>query len=266
VANSIPRSVARPYTGLHPAIPGPRLGTFACRYEVQSDGSADLEDAAEAFLLAGGWKVATHVFNVADTVADQKCLTIDRFIDGMQEQIFGAMGTVDIEIAIGQPLTLAINLQGKWTPPADVALPTPTYPARQPMICEALVMTIKTYAVRASKITIKLNAKVAAREDLTAAEGVGYYCITDLDPTIEVEYERETFGTFPAFTDLETPTEHGLSAVISDGTVKATIVAAKMQLRSLEPADRDGVAILRAVYQANTNAGNDCITITTAAA
>jgi len=264
-SNLIARGGVHPYSGSYPGISGPQTGRMTFRGELISDGTSALDDGVEALMQGAGWKLSAATYSPAETVALQTCLTLDLYRDGLLKRLSSAMGSLDIDIVAGQPVGLVGNYLGKWAAPTDVALPTPSYPSRLPFIAQSITFTIATVAVRCQRISIRLQPTIIPREDVSASEGIGYFCITAFDPIIEVDPEAELVAAHDIYGALEASTEQAFSAVLSDGKVTATITAAKLQAREIINEDRGGKRVHRVIYQPNVNTDADCIQIVTAA-
>ena len=256
--------------GHFPAAPGERVGTCNFRAEMRSDGSAGWDIGLEICLQACGFAQAGDVIPPANTLATMKTITIGLHEDGLYKQLHGCMGNVRLTGEFGKQLFLEFEFSGVWNAPTDVAVPSATITAVKAMRLETVVWTIDdgAHTPLISNFTIDMGNSVTPVEDISQAEGVLYYAITDRDPVFTCDSLAELVATYDAFGKVLTADESALSMVFGDGTDDLTLAAPKLQHRAPQEADRDGKLSNEYTAQLNVsahNAGGDELSLTVAA-
>jgi hypothetical protein len=265
-ANEIQREPSGAYGGQAKAERGPSIGTCKFKSELRSNGTTGLDVGLAACFQACGMKLTALVLAPATLLSDQKTLTIDYYADGRKKQLRGACGTYQLSGEFGKQVFVEFTFTGLFTSLADVALPAVTQTTQAPMLTKAAVLTIGAYVPKISKFSVNPNNKVEPREDITTAEGIAHYFVgpsrrymVTMDPEVEVAATWDIEALWVA------KTEAALSLKLSDGTVDVTIAAPKLQHTAPQEAARDSKSIHNLNGQCNANAGDDELTITTAA-
>jgi len=264
----IQRQFNRATLGHAAGVVGARTGRLTGRAELISDGTDALDDGIEDLLLACGWKLSGGVLSPESTVASQKTLTAYLNAEGVKKQLYGAMGNAVIEGEVGGIVTVSFELSGVWTAPTDVALPTPSYPARTPLRAAAATFTLHGYAMKISRFRLSLNTTVSPRQDITKTAGVDYFAIVERDPTFECDPEAELVATHDFMGLWLAGTEAALALTLTDGDVDVAIAAPKVQYRQVAQSEREQFQTYDLTGQMNSSAaaGDDEATITPGAA
>lgn len=262
----IQREPARAYGGQATAQRGPAVGTCRVRTELRGNGTTGLEAGILAFLQAGGMKLTSLVLAPATVVADQKTLTVDSFEDGLQKRLHGLMCDWEISGEFGKPCYVEFNGQGLWDAPTDATLATTAPASGAAMRAVAVTLTVGGVTPKVSKFSVKYNAPLEPREDIAAAEGIAYYLIgPGRRPIITLDAEADTVAAWDVHGLWLAGTEGAFSLLLTDGVVNVTIAAPKCQILAPQAGQRGSKAIHNLQLQCNANAGDDELTITTAA-
>jgi hypothetical protein len=207
------------------------------------------------------------VLSPATTVADQTCVTLDVWNDGLHERLSCAMGTYELTGEWGKQVFASFTFSGLYEKLADEAMPVPTHTAAKPMLTKAATLTLGAATPRISKFSINPNNKVEPLEDITKPEGVAFYLVgasrrfeIGMDPLVEATADVDYRGLWLA------QTLSAFTLGLSDGTVDVTIEAPKVQIMPPQQADRESKASYDLKGQCNVDTGDDELTITTSAA
>lgn len=242
---------------------GASVGQLSFRTELRGNGTSGLDVGIAALLQGAGMKVTTGVYKPCTSVADQKCLTMDLFEDGMQKRLIGAMGDWSLTAEAGKPIYLDWTFSGIFSKAADAALPVVTHTAQPPMLAKSMTLTLGAYAAKVGRLTIAANNPVEMREDVTAAQGVAHYLIgPGRRYLVGMDSEAEAAATWDAYTLWAAKTTAALAIAISDGTVDVAIAAPVLQHTAPQAGLRGSLLTHQLLGQCCLSTGDDEISIT----
>jgi hypothetical protein len=243
------------------AIPGVRVGQITFQVDLYKNAAW-----AAALLPSCGYEVsATTLWTKTSSTTNWKTVTIAKYIDGKEYQLFGAMGDMVILLRAGQVTRVQLTFTGVYDAAnwgTDATLPTPTYPLAATAAIRFASSTTTLGGTAFGKwaaMDINTNNAVAMLEDITTLGGVYRAWINPSPVTGTVDPEEELAATRDDYGIWTASTEQALSIAYSD----ITLAALKLQFTDIQPGDRNGVSVNNITWQANRNAaaGNDAFTI-----
>lgn len=236
------------------------LGEFNYKTELRGNGSGAIEPGILTLLQGGGLKNATG-YKPCSVPADQKCLSIDGWLDGKKHGLYGAMGKLKIEGETGKKVWLTCNFLGKWVTPTDEAMPAYAPSTSKPLKMAGGTFKIDTVAKKISKFTLDFGSEVVIIPDPNASGGVSHYVISDHDATVSFDPEVESVATDDVEGKWTAGTEVAIELVLTDGTDTITIAIPKAQYKEVPTGERNGIAIHEVTCQCNNTVGDDAFSI-----
>jgi hypothetical protein len=175
--------------------------------------------------------------------------------DGLLVKIIDAMNTWTLNFTAGQVATIQHQIQGVFTTPTDVVLPTTSnYQSHLPPICESMALTIDTFSTGVvQSFTISSNNAITARPDLNSATGIKAYGLTGRSYQGTIVMEQEVVATFPFFTRADQATEMTFSANIGSTPQRLQFTASKIQFGNPSSTDINGQRGLSIPFWMNQN-------------
>lgn len=249
-----------------PGTLGANSGVCSFSVELRGTDAAGME-AGLAILLQGcGLKKTLEVYQVHSTPADDKTISIDVWEDGKKKGLAGAMGTVRFENEdTGGRMMVYFEFFGIWQTPTDEALPAYEPSTTVPMRFQGGSFKIATVAKVITKFNLDMGNNVIPLYDVNAAGGIGYYCITDTDPTLAFDLQIEPVATYDIDGIWYAGTEADVELIVNNGTDKVTFAMPKVQYKEIPSGDKEGIIVYDAVGQCNHSTGDDSVVITAAA-
>jgi hypothetical protein len=236
---------------------GPYLGT--CTWRTHLFSSASLP-AYTAFFAACGWPVATRTFSPVTAppgTSGVKTATIGLYENGRRKVLRGAMGSFVITLEAGRPCYIDWSFTGVWvTPPTDVTLLAPTYPAETPLRFANSGFGIGSWTPSISRMTIDAGNVLYPCEDANSADqsGIKYVIATSrringtIDPLAELVATNNTYG------DWLSITEAAMDIDLLPGTNSGILIdATKFQVVGVRAAERNGLIVDEVEYQINAS-------------
>ena len=188
------------------------------------------------------YKVSYLAPDAAASATDS--ITFGLYTDGKLKQIHGAMGNAILNLPSGRLGVGEFDFQGIWNAPIDGILLVPVYPAAAPMRVVSSVLTLGAYGdFRIANVRIDIGNTLYPREDVDAAEGIYFVCISDrltkvtLDPEASLVATKDVYGEWLAGTAAD------LTCLLSNGVYKCTITLSDVQIVNPQEADRNGVEV-----------------------
>ncbi|NLF29730.1 MAG: hypothetical protein GX591_02445, partial [Planctomycetes bacterium] len=230
-------------------LPGPATGTATLKTFLRPAAAGHALDAGIlACLQACGLKSALGALTIA-AEADQKTLTIDRYVGGLMKRLHAAAGNWQLTAEYGKPVELQFDFNGKYTGFATAALPVPAQNLAPPLRSESMTLTLADIGpaggLKVSKLTLNANNPVEPREDLTATLGIGYYMIgAGRRYVVELDPEAAALADWNPEAIHEAGTTGELTVVLTDGTTTMTLTAPRVQLLPMG----DGVRGSKLIY------------------
>lgn len=229
-----------------PGIVPLRTGVCSCRLPLRGNGSQGLESGLAAFLQAAAFKKTLESYALSNGFSDQSCLSVDQFVDGKIETLYGAMFDAKFSAEVGGPGWFEFDGKGLYKPEDDLTFPSFAPSARSPMILQAATLTFDSYAFKISKFALNLGNQVILRPDVVSAGGYGHALITNYNPTIEIDPEDVTVSAYNYYSKLITraTTVSALPDLVlafSDGTDKITFTLQAVQLTECPHDEREGL-------------------------
>lgn len=194
-------------------------------------------------------------------------VTLYIYLDGIQFQVQGAVGTWELNLVAGETPKIKFDMKGLWELPTDVTFPTSYTPnATQPQVLKNGTVTIESYAAVFRSIVLRSNNVITERADLRAATGIAGFQITDRNPEAEVTIEAVLLATNNFWNNFAADTVAALSIAWGTGTAGSiwTISAPYFRIREIPIADEDGILVHPLVGQLGRSAvgaGNDELTM-----
>ncbi|HUX16611.1 MAG TPA: phage tail tube protein [Phycisphaerae bacterium] len=264
--NMIVREPNGEYGGRAVSARGPATCTVTFTAELRGNGGTGLDAGLAVALQGCGIKQTTLVYTPLTDVASQKTITIDVWRDGHYERCYGAMGTFELAGEMGQRAMLNFTFSGLYAELTDEIVPTPSHTAMVPFRMAGGTLTLGTLSPKISRFSLNPNNPVEPREDIDADEGVGHYIIgPGRNWTVGMDPEDPAAATYDfraLWLALETA---ALSLLLTDGTTNVTIAAPVVQMMPPQEALRDSKLVYELTGQCCSSAGDDEVTITTAA-
>jgi hypothetical protein len=263
--------VERSGTGLYlghsvAGVVGSKTGECSFSAELRGNGSSGLEVGLAILLQACGFKQAAQVYSVHSAHADQKTISIDVYEDGVKKSLAGCSGNVVFEADTGGRMLCNFTFSGVWQAVVDAALPAYAPSTTAPMFLKNATFVHASQSIKLGKVSLDMACQVVKRADADAAEGVLYYMVANFLPTINLDLEADKVAGYDYYGVWGANTTAAISLALNDGTDKVTFTIPAAQAREITDGDRDGIAIYDWTGQLNHSSGNDCITITAAAA
>ena len=255
------------------SIPGSPVATVDFRMEMKGGGAATTPPAWSEVIKGCGF---TETVNTSDVTwaldsddGDTDTLTIGFYNDGVYHRLHGARGNVSFEMTANQVCYLVFSFTGIYTARSNVAmLTTPSDTVVPPKFYNA-ALTYNFGSAWSTAVFSSLNIDmvntVTIRENANATNGLSYAVLTDRDPTITTDLDRELNATAWLPEDyLETPTTGAMAWDVGSAAgnkISFSIPAA--QIISRGDGDRDGVSTDELTLKARiSSTGDDEITIT----
>lgn len=256
-ANQTAEFIARKAQGSYGQIAGVvglQTGVFSFSTELTGDGAGGAPAWLQTLMAACGLTYTAGVFALRSEApgTNVKTLTLGAYIDGVYKQIAGAAGTFTLDAPTGGRVMFNWTFSGRWTTPTDVALLTPTYPTRRPIMARAGVVTIGSFAPCFSTFSLDLGNVVTPRPCLVAAGGLASFVVTDRNITGTIDPESKLVATNPVYTQWINSTEQAFSIRFADADDRVTIEAPAFQIANAQEGDRSGIQIDTISYQLNT--------------
>jgi hypothetical protein len=249
-----------------PGVPGARAGRASFSLHIVGNGSAGIPSWASVFLPPCGMVATSQSYSFVTGSTSAKTLTLGEAIDGRMHYLYGAVGNWTMNFRSGEIATIDFEFQGIYGTDADVALPTPDYPAiLPPRWANASGATFGSYSPLLSTATVSSGNVLKLREDANATSGYKCGIITDRVPTWSIDPELELVATKDWMAAYLASTQASLAFVL--GTVSNNIITVTMPKAQItaapQPADRDGVAVhsISGIATRNADAGDDCMTV-----
>ena len=190
--------------------------------------------------------------------------TIYVYIDGLQYQLHGCVGNVEIDLTAGETPKLNWTFQGLYELPTDQSLVTPTFESTTPEIVKGTTTTFGSYSAIIEKLVLNLNNTISERPDFNQADGIKGFQITERNPegtlTVEAVLRATSNADFLSYFDGRTLKALSMVLGATGGNI-ATITADKCYLRAPAIGDREGVRTFELPFQMARNSGDDEISI-----
>ncbi len=235
--------------GPAPFVAGPLTGTCSFRTWLRkASAAATLDPGIFACLQACGMAADGADLALAASEATQKTLTIDHWVGGLKQRLYGASGNWQLSGEWGKPVELQFDFTGKFGVASDVAVPTPSQNSSAPIRFAGGTITLDTIGptggLKISKFSLNANNPVEPREDIAATSGVGYYMIgSGWRYMLELDPEAESVANWDVMGAVEAGTTGALELVLTDGVIDVTISAGKVQLMPASLGARDSKLI-----------------------
>lgn len=175
--------------------------------------------------------------------------------DGLLVKLLDAQNNWSMTFPAGQVATLQNQIQGTFTIPTDVVLPTTAnFQAQIPPICESMALTIDSFAVGTIQtFSIQSNLQISPRPDLNSADGIKGYQINGRSFSGSITMEQELAATFPFFTRADAATEMTLTANLGTTPQRIQFSAPKIQFGNVSSTDIGGNRGLTIPFFLNEN-------------
>lgn len=254
--------------GMRQYIYGGNLKTVTFDVEVKGSGTAGTAPEFGPLLKACGFTetivASTSVtYDPSSTRTDHKSLTIYYFQDGLRHAITGCRGSLTGVIETGNMAMFSFTFTGHGGAPTDVALPTPTLDATEPVAVKGAAFTIDGYAACVNNLSFDIGSSLVLPSCMNDADGYGEVFINGrdvngtFDPEMELVATEDFYGNFVA----------GTKMAMTTGVIGATagnrfqVDMDQVYYRDIAPGDKDGIRTYEIPYGAVETAGDDEISI-----
>jgi len=190
--------------------------------------------------------------------------TLYVYKDGIFHKITGCRGTFKLNFEVGKYATVSWQFSGLYNDPADASPGAQTFSSVVPVPVLGASLSIGAYAAVAEKLEIDLNATLAPRRSLNAANGIVEWIIANREPQGSFDPETVTEATHTFWANWKAATALALN-IGPIGTASGNIVtvaAPKCQYKEISYQDRSGVLAYQVPFALGMNAGDDELTIT----
>lgn len=242
--------------GQLPAIVGGHKAKFSFKIDLAWDGTATEPGFADLFLPACGWVKTGQVYTPRTEApgTNVKTLTIERYTNGVKEQIFGASGTFKLVCPTGRTAYFEFEFTGVWGGRSDAAILSPTYPTDLPLRYANSTTTWNSVALCLENLTLDSGNTVTMRECATNSQGYGGTIITERKVKVTGNPEAKTVATQDRWGSLLSSAEYALTWDLDGPTnSKVTISAPKAQIVKIGDGDRSGLVTDEIEWQCNRN-------------
>ena len=242
-----------------------KAGVCSFKAEIRGNGSNAMDDFISECLQCCGLKNTAETYQVHSAIADDKCLSIDVWEDGVKKGLAGAMGNLRLEGIVGKRLFAIFNFLGRWITPTDDSLPSMTPGTETPPLLASGTFTFGGDLLKIGSFGLDLGNVIVPRLDVNAIDGIAHYEITDFDPVVSIDPEADLIANHDFYGKWLAGTEGALSVILGAGAGKQiTIAAPKVQYRELKGSDREGLQIHDLTGQCNHDSGDDAFSIAAA--
>lgn len=259
----VSRDLIRPYLGAsEQLLANPRV-RITCEVELAGSGTAGTAPRYNPLLLACGMgstvSAGTSVTYAPVSSSFSSC-TIVYNIDGVNHQVTGARGTVQMNCQLGEIPTLQFEMTGIYSTPTDTAQVAATFAAQaSPLIFRdgnTSAFSFMSYAGCLMSVEFNVNNSVVYRELIGCTKEI---LITDRQAEGTVVIEAPTMAQKNYFTDALGTSTGSLSFL--HGTTagnRVTFTAAQSDIGQPTYSETDGVVMLNIPFTATpTTAGNN---------
>jgi hypothetical protein len=161
---------------------------------------------------------------------------------------------------------LKFEFSGRYHQTTDVALPAmSSLSTVAPMVLQGGEFSVGGDTMNINKLSLTPGAAVAVRPSTVGDGGLVSYVIGDFDPELNIDPEADLVANFDFMDAYVDSTELAVAFMITDGTVDIDFSLPKVQIKTIESADREGILANDIVCQCNNNGSTPAILITAAA-
>lgn len=186
-------------------------------------------------------------------------ITIYYFQDGLRHVITGCRGTMTGVIETGNMAMLSFTFTGHSGAPTDVALPTPTLDATEPVAVRNASFTVDGYAACVNNLSFDVGSSLILPSCMNDADGYGEVSINGrdvmgtFDPEMTLVATQDFYGKFVAGTKMALTT--GVLGTTAGNQVQLDM--AQTYYRDIAPGDKDGIRTYEIPYGAVETTGDD---------
>lgn len=194
--------------------------------------------------------------------ANRKSWSLALFEDGRKKIIYGAAGTVTIDIEAGKAAMATFEGMGIWSPVTDASLPSDSLPTNMPY--QGLGTTISVNSAEVAtmgRCQIVFGAQYGVIPDLTAAAGMKFTNVEKFDPHIIMELDARKVATLDHYGLMLARTEHAISIALASGANTLTFSAPKAQRVQISDANRDNRRGDTVDFKLNFSSSDDWLSI-----
>jgi hypothetical protein len=253
---------------LSPLIPVPaeRSGKISFMVELAGSGSPGVAPFWGKLMKACGFtETIVGGTSVTYTPASSSIpsLTLGLYRDGFVNRIWGARGSVKLDLATGKLGLLRFEFTGKDFERVDAALLTSvSYSAVVPPAFLSATFTAGGYAAIIDKLSLDLGNALALRTSPAEASGHVSALITGRKPKVSFDPEAVTVATKDFMGIMKAGTSMALNCVIGSAAGNIiTITAPKLVISDLKEGNRNSILTDQITCLAGLNAGDDEISI-----
>lgn len=191
--------------------------------------------------------------------ADKKSCTIYYYADGLRYILTGCRGTASMVLETGAVPMISFTMTGHVTAPTDVALPTPTYDATEPVTIRGASFSIDAYAASINSLQFDFGLEVKTPASMSATDGYGEVFIGNrdvngsIDPQAELVATEDFYGNFTAGAAMALTT--GVIGSVAGNRFQIDMPA--VSYRDVGQGDRDGIRTFELPFGAAESAGDD---------
>jgi hypothetical protein len=250
---------------LMPPVAGAQSAKIKFAVELKGSGTKGTPPEWGKFMKACGFgeTVAANT-SVTYTPASSSIpsMTLGLYRDGIINRIWGARGTVRLELEAGKYGLLHFEFTGAAFERVDGALVSATYQSTVPPAFLGATFTVDSYAAVVDKLTIDVANAVALRSSPAAPSGHVSALITNREPKVTFDPEAVLVATKDFVGALKTGTTMALSCQVGSANGNTiTISAPKLVIQDLKEGNRTGILTDQITAVAAMNSGDDEISI-----
>ena len=200
-----------------------------------------------------------------------KSCSIEVYKDGAKHQFRGCVGDIKISYEAGKIVMIECSFKGQLIASTNFAvtsaLPTVHYLNKVSgvlnIVAKAVPFTFDSYGdFIVPKIEISMGNEIVERTNIEEANGVAGFSIIGRKPMMNISIEATTFATYDLLNSFENATEAAATIGAANATNGYLINMPAAQVISANYTDIGGILGHDVGFQLNTDAADDCITIT----
>jgi hypothetical protein len=246
-------------------VPGARSSKVKFAVELKGSGTKGTAPEWGKFLKACGFS-ETIVANTSVTYTPASSsipsMTLGLYRDGVINRIWGARGTVSLELEAGKFGMLHFEFTGADYERVDGALVSASYQSTVPPAFLSATFTADSYAAVIDKLTIDVANAIALRSSPNAASGHVSATITGRAPKVTFDPETVTVATKDFLGLMKAGTAFALSCSLGSAAGNTIAISCpKLVLNDLKEGNRAGILTDQLTAAAAMNAGDDELSI-----
>ncbi len=190
-------------------------------------------------------------------------VTLALYMDGMLSKLWGARGTVSLNLSAGQPGRLGFSFTGADFEMSDAAMLTGVaYDSTEPEVFLSANFSVDSYSALIEKLDLDIANTLQLRSDVNKESGYSSTLLTGRRPAGSLDPELTLVADYDWYSKWLNGSEGALSTTL--GATAGNIVslsAPKCRYTKLGLAERGRARTLGADFELNRNNGDDDLKI-----